>query len=365
MLGLVGGTHSIDVDFGLQFSHLPPMEALVLDSALDWISSVRASDALVAFVLGLVVTLAVTPIVVLYLCRADLFDSENERSSHSGRIPRGGGLAIVIAAAAAVVYSLVAASDSNGLAASAGCALVFALLGFVDDHHSLSAPIRLACQIALAAAFVALFQPLAVDAPAPLVCAGEILWIVGFVNVFNFMDGINGISSMTSAIVGGTIAVASLAWGSGGAALLAAAITGASIGFLPSNFPNAKVFLGDVGSYGIGAALAVTALMSADGGPDHGSPPGLRPLRGRCRLDPVRSGPSPSALLSAHRDHVYQRLANGGWGHERTTLTVGALTALLSVVGLAIGQRSLLAQLVGVVIGLAVVVTYLVLPARA
>jgi UDP-GlcNAc:undecaprenyl-phosphate/decaprenyl-phosphate GlcNAc-1-phosphate transferase len=175
--------------------------------------------------------------------------------------------------------------------------------------------------------------PPAVLAAAVIVIA---VWLIGFVNAFNFMDGVNGISA-AHALIGG-VAYACLGWWRPDAFLAAAgaAVAAGGLAFLPWNAVRARVFLGDAGSYGLGVALAVLATYSVLRGiPIEAA---LAPLglyladTGWTLQRRVRAG---ERVFEAHRTHTYQQLCDVGWSHPRVTATTAGVTAALCLLGAA------------------------------
>ncbi len=161
-------------------------------------------------------------------------------------------------------------------------------------------------------------------------------WLVGFVNAFNFMDGVNGISG-AHALIGG-VAYACLAGGRRDGLGVAAglALAAGAGAFLPWNAGRARVILGDVGSYPIGAALAVLAVrLIVDGVPAEAvAGPVALYLADvawtlQCR---IRRG---EHWLEPHRTHIYQRWCDAGWSHQEVTLLTSGLTVLLCLLGVA------------------------------
>jgi UDP-GlcNAc:undecaprenyl-phosphate/decaprenyl-phosphate GlcNAc-1-phosphate transferase len=288
------------------------------------------------------IVLAAEPPTIALLRRRRVLDIPMERSSHAVPTPRGGGAAIalglLVAAAIAVASGVVVEGLALGLAVG-----FFGLLGLVDDLRGLSVLSRLVLQ-ASGAAWVATLIALRLPVPPLAMIAaalGVAVWLVGFVNAFNFMDGVNGISGAHTVI--GGVAYACLAgWrrdGFGVAAGLALAVAAAA--FLPWNAVRARVFLGDVGSYSIGAALAVLAVrLIADGVPaeavagpvalyladtawtlravDRGAPHPRVPALVRCGLDPCRghaAGVRPDgAAVPARRGRDARRRGRPGDG---------------------------------------------------
>jgi UDP-N-acetylmuramyl pentapeptide phosphotransferase/UDP-N-acetylglucosamine-1-phosphate transferase len=270
-----------------------------------------------------------------------LLDRPNARSSHSTPTVRGGGLGIMI-----VVLALGGAAGLHppSVWSVAWLFLLFALaiVSFVDDLRSLPWFVRFGTHGLSAAGFlVALIQCGRFDgvpaAQAILLGGLLFLFLIGYANAFNFMDGVNGIAASQAAVTSiGTIAVAHVAGASfsNPALVLAAIVAGAAAGFLPHNFPRARMFMGDVGSVSLGFGLAAIAIWIAA---DHGwwllVP--LACLHANFVLDTaitvVRRMLRGELLHEAHREHFYQRLVRAGWSHTRVTLTEMALQLVVAM----------------------------------
>ena len=286
------------------------------------------------FACGAIVAVTEPPTIAL-LRRLTVLDVPGGRSSHSVPTPRGGGAPIVVGLLAAA--SLAPSVGGAGLAFAFAVGF-FGLIGLLDDLHGLSAIARLEFQAAVAAVAAALLVlrlPLPAFAMALAALAGAV-WLVGFVNAFNFMDGVNGISG-AHALIGGVAYACLAGWrrdGFGTAMGLALAVGAGA--FLPWNVGRARVFLGDVGSYSIGAALAVLAVrLIADGVPAEAvaGPVALYLADVAWTLQRrIRRG---EQWLEAHRTHVYQRWCDAGWSHQEVTLLTSALTVLLCLLGVA------------------------------
>lgn len=226
--------------------------------------------------------------------------------------------------------------DRTGRALVALVATAFGALGLVDDLRGVPALRRLVIQCVLASAALGwLLDGIAGPRWWRIAVACTVaVWIVGYVNAFNFMDGINGIAAVQVVVAGSTWAVIGRTEGVPVLTAAAAAAAAAAAGFLPFNFPRARVFLGDVGSYFLGGWLAVVAVV----GMREGVPPEamLAPLAvfladtASTLVQRVRRG---ERWYEAHRDHVYQRLTRRGWSHARTTVAAGAAMLLCAVLG--------------------------------
>ena len=279
-----------------------------------------AADSIGAMLVGAAATGALyTALALAYARRARLIDEPGQRRSHATATPRGGGVGILLAMLAMIPFLPDALGDFRAFAL--GLTLV-AGVGWIDDHRSLSARLRLVVHVLAAAMFVATL-PRDGDATARawLIGAVQVFLLVGAINFWNFMDGINGLIATQSIAVSAIVALLLGAAGAPGWALLAIVVAGACLGFLPFNFPRAKIFLGDVGSGGLGFAcgallLQAQALGAIDAlgalvamsviGIDATLTLLSRIVRGRRWYDP-------------HREHLYQWLVRRGRSHAVVT----------------------------------------------
>jgi Fuc2NAc and GlcNAc transferase len=289
-----------------------------------------------AFVLALLSTPAVSAAAPLL----GLVDTPNDRSSHQRPVPRGGGIAIVAAVLAGLALAGGLAADGSATLMAGAVAL--AIVGLADDRFSLRALTRAAAQVAVALGVVLALgglERLPLPAPfdwplGPLGVPLAVLWIVAVVNYFNFLDGIDGIAAAQAAVTGTGICLAG--W-EAGAALLAAALTAAALGFLPWNWSPAGVFMGDVGSYFLGFMLAGLPLLA----PASARPAALFFVALSLWLfladaiwTMVRRMSRGSRVDEAHREHLYQQLARR-FGHARVTLAIAAGSTLSTAAALA------------------------------
>lgn len=266
----------------------------------------------------------------------------NARSSHRVPVPQGGGGPVILVALAAMGLAAFGGMVDPGLfhAVLAICTLLIALVGAVDDIRPLPAGLRLAVQGLLVSAVVLAAPPewrLAPLLPLWAECALAVLAGVWFVNLTNFMDGIDGLTVAEMAPVSGALALYLAAEGGAGP-VLAAALCGALVGFLVFNRPPAKVFLGDVGSLPIG--LLVAALLFEAAGRAGLVPALIVPLYYLYDATEtlVRRWRDGETLFEAHRRHAYQNAVDGGWSAARVDAHVLALNVLLIVLAaLALG----------------------------
>jgi UDP-GlcNAc:undecaprenyl-phosphate GlcNAc-1-phosphate transferase len=309
------------------------------------------------------IVLVAEPLTIALLRRLAVIDVPGARSSHVVPTPRGGGAPIAVGLVAAV---LITPSGDHGRVALLVAVAFFGLLGLMDDLRGLPALSRLALQAAGAASVAGLLVSGA-HLPAALAIVAVIAaaaWLVGFVNAFNFMDGVNGISG-AHALIGGVAYACLAGWRSDGFGVAAglALACGAAL-FLPWNAGRARVFLGDVGSYSIGAALAVLAVrLVLLGVPAEAvaGPVALYLADVAWTLQRrIRNG---ERWLEAHRTHVYQRWCDVGLSHQEVTLLTSALTVVLCLLGVLDVLVGPLGRTLADLAGLGVLAAYLASPA--
>jgi UDP-GlcNAc:undecaprenyl-phosphate/decaprenyl-phosphate GlcNAc-1-phosphate transferase len=234
-------------------------------------------------VVAFLVSLALMPLVISLSRKRSWYDIPNARKIHTDPIPRLGGLGIFcgfIAASVGVPLLSAAFFPSSTLfiygIGYVPLFLAFTLIhvtGLVDDFHNMHALVKLVLQI-VAASLVTIGGFTISDfwlpglGSIPLGAAAypaTILWIVTLSNAMNLVDGVDGLAGGLAAISATFIGVMSLIMGSPIPALIAFALVGAAIGFLRSNLPPARIFMGDSGSLLIGFVLATLPLMIVPG----------------------------------------------------------------------------------------------------
>ena len=289
-----------------------------------------------------------------YALRRQLLDHPGERRSHHVATPRGGGIAIVVTAlvglaAGALLYPAAAAH----LAIFAAGLVLVAGIGWWDDHRPLPAVRRLLVHMLASVLLAGLVWQATGNA-----LQAVLLFLVAtaLVNLWNFMDGINGIAS-GYALVGALSLAAVMPMPF---ALLAVVVAAGCLGFLPFNFPRARIFMGDVGSGALGYLMAALAGLASVVTSIHWLAL-LIPLSafivdaGFTLSSRMLSG---QRWMEPHTQHVYQRAVKAGWSHTQVTGVyillglVGAAVLALSVrlaplqqAGLALAWGALLACL--------------------
>jgi glycosyltransferase WbpL len=292
---------------------------------------------------------AISYIAVIYAKRwalaHQIMDIPNARSSHSRPMPRAGGIGIVATSYTLVliVAAIHGALGTPTLAVLAG-GLAVAIVGLADDLRNLPAWIRFSVHVLAASAIV--FLGVRVDTisllPVGSLSLGflgailSVVWIVAVTNIYNFMDGIDGLAAGVAVLAGVGLATMGAIRGDPAILLLSCTLAGSALGFLAHNFPPASVFMGDVGSGFLGFVLAALILLAGSTSSDGGSaiPAGLviAPFLLDGTLTLVRRVIQGERWYEAHRSHYYQRLVILGYSHRAVSLLYYGLT-MLAVLG--------------------------------
>ncbi|MDR7193039.1 UDP-N-acetylmuramyl pentapeptide phosphotransferase/UDP-N-acetylglucosamine-1-phosphate transferase [Luteimonas terrae] len=274
---------------------------------------------------------ALTALARRYALSRQLVDAPGERRSHTVATPRGGGIAIVAVVLPLMIWSGCAGARLSPVVLFGACGLALvAAIGWIDDHRPLSPWGRLAIHI-FAAALLA----------CGVAWAGQPLWwaivvfalALGLVNVWNFMDGINGLAASQLILV----AMGFLLLGMHGeGAFLACVAAAACAGFLPFNFPRGRIFLGDVGSGALGYLVACLIALS----------PATDPVGGLVWLLPISPFLIDATLTllsriirgerwwTPHVQHMYQRCVQAGHAHAVVTGGYAAWTLSSTLVAI-------------------------------
>ena len=298
---------------------------------------------------------ASTPLVIRLATRVGAVDRPNERKvSRRTRMPLLGGLAV----ATGCLCGLLVAAWSIELPELPGRLLGFGMGAFVliaagawDDRFELRPVAKLAFQliaaaIAIQAGFrVDLFSSLVTqktaEVPVWLLWPVSLLWIVGVTNAMNLIDGLDGLSAGIGAIIAGTLTI--ICWQSGQwvGVIIGVALFGALIGYLPFNFPPARIFLGDTGSLMIGFGLAVIAL---EGYRKTALLAFVVPLLALAiplldtALSIVRRLRSGRGVFSADRLHMHHRLLHREGSHKNAVLMLYFLTGCFCMIAVSFSQ---------------------------
>jgi UDP-GlcNAc:undecaprenyl-phosphate GlcNAc-1-phosphate transferase len=291
-----------------------------------------------------------TPIVA-HLARAlDVVDRPDERKVNRRHgIPLLGGLAVALGFLVGLAVALLLAGDAERhqghLEGQILGGLVLLALGAVDDRWALSARPKLLVQGAAAAVAIAygfridhLTDPVSRNVfwfPEPLVWVLTGLWIVGITNAVNLMDGLDGLATGVGVIIGTTLTLICVQGGEPMGVWVGLAFVGSLLGFLPWNFPPARIFLGDTGALFIGFNLALLALE------------GYRKVSVLTFVVPLLALAVPlmdttlsiyrrlrrrASILSPDRQHIHHRLLESEGSHRAAVLSIWFLTACFCVI---------------------------------
>lgn len=292
-----------------------------------------------AAVAAFVASLVVSGLWRAYALRRQVIDLPDERRLHTTPTPRGGGIGI----------ALVLVAVSPWLGPGAGLFALGLLItaggGLCDDLRPLRALPKLSLQ-ALGALPLALAWPLSPEILGP-VPGVVIAWLftVALVNLWNFMDGSNGLAASQALLVG--VALVLLCGPASAGVWLGLMLAAACLGFLPWNLPRARLFLGDVGSHALGYAVAAGGLIAVSEGEasawqwlllpsafllDSGLTLGLRLWRRQ-------------KFWLAHRWHLYQRAVAHGWSHGGICAAYAAWTVAAAIGALWLAGRAPALQL--------------------
>jgi UDP-N-acetylmuramyl pentapeptide phosphotransferase/UDP-N-acetylglucosamine-1-phosphate transferase len=301
--------------------------------------AVLIAVAILASLLSVALILALSPWLKAYALARP-----NARSSHREPTPQGGGAAVVAATLAAAwlgaaLLGMTVPHPPSEFLALTIAALVLATAGAIDDIRPLPVGLRLALQCAavgLVLAFIPADSRVLPALPWWIERAGLLLGGVWFVNLTNFMDGIDWMTvAETVPITGAIILFGYLGVVPALPLTLAAALFGAIIGFAPFNKPVARLFLGDVGSLPVGLLMAWLLLHVAVSG--HLVAALLLPLYyvADTALTLARRARAREPIWQAHRSHFYQRATDHG-------LTVNAIVLRVFLINSALGALALI-----------------------
>jgi UDP-N-acetylmuramyl pentapeptide phosphotransferase/UDP-N-acetylglucosamine-1-phosphate transferase len=296
----------------------------------------------IAWVAALVAPAVVAWVVIDALRRsrfaASLPDVPNERSLHATTKPRLGGLGVMAGALPVMAWAGDAPVDIL-----AACAFLLAIVSLADDVRSLPIAVRLPAHVAAAVfAILAIAGPGAArDGLDVVEAALAIVALVWMTNLYNFMDGSDGLAGGMAVAGFGAMAIAAATAREWPLALACAAIASASAGFLAHNFPPARVFLGDAGSVPIGFLAGALGLHGAltQTWPIAFPILAFSPFIADASVTVARRIIRGDEFWRAHRTHYYQRLVLAGWSSRR--LAIAAYGLMLAAAASALAARSL------------------------
>ncbi|NPV79184.1 MAG: undecaprenyl/decaprenyl-phosphate alpha-N-acetylglucosaminyl 1-phosphate transferase [Firmicutes bacterium] len=299
---------------------------------------------ILALVQSLAIVLVTTPLIRAFALKAGFIDKPSERRVHDHDIPLLGGISVAIGFVVTTLCWL--PHDGVVRAILAGGVAILAL-GVLDDYKKsrgeLSAKVKFLGQIVIST-LVAIFGVRIQFVTNPfggmfylgaLSVPITVLWLVSMTNVVNFMDGLDGLATGISAIAAISLFVVASGKGQETSSVLAAALAGATLGFLRYNFNPAKIFLGDAGAMFIGFTLAGVSVIGALKGPATLSLTIPFLVLGVPIFDTafaiIRRWQQRVPVYVADKGHIHHRLLDMGLSQRQAVLTLYSLTGLLGL----------------------------------
>jgi len=264
--------------------------------------------------------------------KANIMDRPNERSSHVNPTPRGGGAALVFSCA--ITYLMLFLFGENlTLFEPAFLAVTFAfgiaILGFFDDRFNLSVRLRFGLQICFSILSVLIIDR-AFSGDQLIMAVLAVLFLIWMTNLYNFMDGIDGLAAGQVATVSLEFALLYFLQGEESFEVHYLMLAAVAAAFLVWNWHPAKIFMGDVGSCFFGFILAVLAIWSYFSGAL--ALPVILILHMAFIFDTTYTlivrGLRGQKIYSAHRDHTYQHAVQAGYQHSSVSLIYMAMNVL-------------------------------------
>lgn len=275
-----------------------------------------------------------TWLIRLWTLKFKILDIPNKRSSHSSPTPRGGGLAIVICWYLGITFLFVCDYIADNLYYAFLSGSILAVISLIDDLLSLKPGIRLLGQLLSASLAIYFLKGINIIIVSDWTIKPEIILIpiiiiaiVWFINLYNFLDGIDGYASIEAICIA---VVIFLFTGNTLSLLLIASIAG----FLFWNWPKAKIFMGDVGSTQLGFILIILGIYL-----NNENQFSLiywiilaSPFWFDATYTLFRRWRNKEKLSQAHKKHAYQRIVQSGFTHLQTNLALIALNVLMAIV---------------------------------
>ena len=286
------------------------------------------------YIILFLISFLLTYFIKNYMIKKSLVAMVNERSSHTVPTPHGGGIALSITWFLGLVYLYFSSEIESNLFYALLCGTIISIVSFFDDIYELSPKIRLIAQTVVAISglyFLGGFSTLTFgifDIENPILTnIFAFFMIVWFINLYNFLDGINGYAGSEALF----LALAGFILFGGNHFLVLAVAT---LGFLYWNWNKAKIFMGDVGSTLLGYNIAIFTIYYAN-----------QEVTNfwiwiilfsvfwfDATLTLVRRKLNKEKLSQAHKKHAYQRLTQSGWSHYKATNYSIGLNLILFVI---------------------------------
>lgn len=290
---------------------------------------------------GMVSVLISTPFVIAALRRLKIIDVASERSSHTGVAIRGVGLSVLTGVISGLVVGIFSENelDQGVMLVIAVTSLLAALLGTVEDFRGLSVRFRAGIQIIIAA--IASVGLATLTSTSWLWCIPALIFVAGYINVANFMDGVDGISGIHGLVSGLFYLCLGFIIQTNWLVIVGGIIAGSFVAFLPWNLRRKGTFLGDTGSYLLGALVATTAVATWMSGINPVAALGPAIIycvdTGGTLLRRITKG---EPWYKPHRNHVYQKLTDVGFNHVASSSFVGIFTVIVAGLSLLLAPQS-------------------------
>jgi UDP-N-acetylmuramyl pentapeptide phosphotransferase/UDP-N-acetylglucosamine-1-phosphate transferase len=300
---------------------------------------------------SVVLAVVVVPIARRMALAKGLLDIPNERSSHKTPTPRTGGIGIFAGAIGGLGLALAVEAPTPNCAQWLffGSLLAGAVAGFMDDVFSLPTAVRMLLYLACAAGLAycgASVETIALPG-LPSFGIGHVgglafsaLFIAWYTNLFNFMDGIDGIAGTAAAVTMGFLAIVFLSnddamWG-----ILSLCCASACVGFLLHNYPPASVFMGDGGAVFLGLAAGGLSLVAIK--EEYLELPAavllMFPFVFDATFTLLRRMIKRERFWAAHRTHIYQQMCDLGFSHRSVTTIYTAAAVIFATLGVSYGE---------------------------
>ena len=318
-----------------------------------------------AFIVSFAFTFATTPLVRRFAFKIGAIDiPKDNRRMHKKPTPRIGGLAIIFGF---TVATLCFAQPSRQLYGTLAGAAIIAVMGVIDDCKNLPAKLKFVIQI-IAALVVVFAGDIKIDVftnpnflsdnpywvlPEWLSVTLTVIWIVFITNAVNFIDGLDGLAAGVSAIMSISLVFISIRVGEYPIAILGIALMGSCFGFLPFNFNQAKIFMGDTGSTFLGfmlATLSIQGVFKSYAVISFAVPllilglPLFDALFAMIRR--ILRGQSP---MTADRGHLHHRLVDMGFSQKQTVFILYAISGVLGITAVLLAESGVLRALLLVI----------------
>lgn len=325
----------------------------------------------ISFVIAFIVSFAATPIAKKVSFKVGAVDvPKDSRRMHKKPIARMGGLAIISGFLISIFFSVVTAVfdgfgvlniDEKFISLLIGAFIIF-VVAYIDDIHPLGAKLKLLVQ--LIAAFVVVIYGTRIgfvtdpffsetgisEIPTYLSIILSVLWIVGITNAINLIDGLDGLAAGVASISSLSLFFVAAIVERSDTALLAAALAGAALGFLPYNFNPAKIFMGDTGSTFLGFVLAVISIQGAVKSAAAFAIAVPLLVLGLPLFDTLstifRRIITGKSIMKADRGHLHHKLIDMGLSHKQSVVVMYTASSALGLCAVVLADRGAVSALI-------------------